>query len=120
MCEALFNSNWYGILFGAAAAWQPGASSIPQFQQSYGRVFHGDSTGKVDEAQKELMAAHLLLKDSFAKNADANDFIFWLDPFTAEGQRATAKMRPLNHELRMHAERAIVLVREARNASPLA
>ncbi len=117
--EALFNSNWYGILFGAAAAWQPGTSSIPQFQQSYGRVFHGDSTGKVDEAQKELMAAHLLLKDSFAKNADANDFIFWLDPFTAEGQRATAKMRPLNHELRMHAERAIVLVREARSASPL-
>ncbi len=117
--EALFNSNWYGVLFGAAAAWQPGTSSIPAFQQAYGRVFHGDSTGKIDEAQKELMAAHLLLKDSFAKNADANDFIFWLDPFSAEGQRATAKMRPLNHDLRMHAERAIVLVQQARNIAPL-
>ncbi len=65
--EALFNSNWYGVLFGAAAAWQPGTSSIPQFQQAYGRVFHGDSTGKVDEAQKELMAAHLLAERHLRK-----------------------------------------------------
>ncbi len=117
--EALFNANWYGVLFGAAAAWQPGPSSIPQFQRTYGRVFHGDSTGKVDEAEKELMAAHLLLKDSFAKGADANDFIFWMDPFTPEGRKLAATMRPLNHNLRLHAERALVLVREARNTASL-
>ena len=117
--EALFNGNWYGVLFGAAAAWQPGESSIPAFQRSFGRVFHGDATGKIDEAQQELMAAHLLLKDSYKKSADADDFLFWIDPFTAEGQAIAAKLRPLNHELRMHAERALVLVREARNAGAL-
>ena len=117
--EALFNANWYGVLFGAAAAWQPGESSIPQFQRSYGRVFHGDMTGKIDAAEQELMAAHLLLKDSYTKGADANDFLFWIDPFTAEGQRIATKLRPLNHELRLHAEKALVLVREARNAAPL-
>lgn len=117
--EALFNANWYGILFGAAAAWQQGQSSIPEFQRSFGRVFHGDATGKIDQAEQELMAAHLLLKDSFAKGADANDFAFWLDPFTAEGQVVATKMRPLNKQLRLHAERALVLVREARNAGTL-
>lgn len=117
--ESLFNGNWYGVLFGAAAAWQPGESSIPQFQRTYGRVFHGDTTGKIDQAQQELMAAHALLKDSYTKGADANDFLFWIDPFTPEGQRIAAKLRPLNHDLRMHAEQALVLVREARNAATL-
>lgn len=117
--EALFNANWYGVLFGAAAAWQPGESSIPAFQRTYGRVYHGDATGKIDQAEQELMAAHLLLKDSYSKTADANDFLFWMDPFSAEGQAIAAKLRPLNHDLRMHAERALVLVREARNAGTL-
>ncbi len=117
--EALFNANWYGVLFGAAAAWQQGESSIPQFQRSYGRVFHGDTTGNIDRAEQELMQAHLLLKDSYTKGADANDFLFWVDPFTPEGQRIAAKLRPLNHDLRMHAEQALILVREARNTAPL-
>ena len=40
--EGIFDEDWYGVLFGAAAAWQPGESSIPQFQASYGAAFHGD------------------------------------------------------------------------------
>jgi N-acetyl-beta-hexosaminidase len=38
--EALFNQTWYGDLFGAAAGWQEGESSIDAFASSYGRVFH--------------------------------------------------------------------------------
>ncbi len=117
--EALFNANWYGVLFGAAAAWQPGPSSIPQFETSFGRAFHGDPTGKIDAAQKELTAAHLLLKDTYARGGDASDFIFWVDPWTPEGQVIAGKLRPINRELRLHAEQALVLVREARNANPL-
>ena len=117
--EALFNANWYGVLFGAAAAWQPGQSSIPQFQRSFGRAFHGDPTGKIDQAQQELTACHTLLKDVVTKGGDANDFLFWVDPWTVEGQTIAAKLRPLNRELRLHAEQALILVREARAANPL-
>jgi hexosaminidase len=55
--EGLFNQDWYGVLFGPVASWQAGESPIPDYQDAYGPVFHGDSTGKINEAEKELMAA---------------------------------------------------------------
>ena len=111
--EALTNNNWYGILYGAEAAWHSGVSSIPQFQNTYGAVFHGDATGKINQAQQELMAAHALLKNNF-KSSDASDLLFWVDPWSSDGQISAGKIRPYLHELRLHAERAIVLVAEAR------
>jgi len=82
--EGLFNQDWYGILFGAAAAWQKGESSIPDFQNSYAQVFHGDATGDLNEAQKEMMLAHSVLKDQ-AKEGDGTNSIFWLDPMSKDG-----------------------------------
>lgn len=115
--EALANADWYGILFGAEAAWHQGPAPIPDFQTSFGQSFHGDTTGKIDEAQREMMAAHKLLKDSPYK-VDAQDLLFWQDPWNADGQRIAGQIRPILSELRMHAERALVLVDEARSANP--
>ncbi len=115
--EALASNNWFGILFGAAAAWQQGESSIPAFEASYGPVFHGDLTGKLAEAQQELMAAHDVLKFT-AKVGDGSDGLFWLDPWSKDGQTYAAKIRPYTHDLRMHAERAMQLIAEARAAYP--
>ena len=115
--EALVNADWYGILFGAEAAWHQGEASVPGFQSSFGQVFHGDTTGKIDEAQREIMAAHQLLKDS-PYQVDAQDLIFWQDPWNADGQRIAGLIRPILPDLRKHAERALVLVAEARNANP--
>ncbi len=56
--EGIFDQNWFGVLFGAAAAWQPGESSQEAFTASFGQAFHNDQTGKISEAQQELMAAH--------------------------------------------------------------
>ncbi|MGI4758140.1 MAG: hypothetical protein ACRYGF_14995, partial [Janthinobacterium lividum] len=111
--EALFNNDWYAILFGAEAAWHKGESSISQFQSEYGSVFHGDTTGKVSQAQQELMAAHAFLKNNF-KSSDASDLLFWVDPWSPDGQISAARIRPYTRELRLHAERAIVLIEEAR------
>jgi hypothetical protein len=114
--EALASNNWYGILFGAAAAWQHGESSIPDFEQSYAQVFHNDATGKLNQAQLELMAAHDLLKTQ-AKAGDGSDGLFWLDPFSPDGQDYATRLRPYTHDLRLHAEAALTLIAEARAAA---
>jgi hypothetical protein len=115
--EALFNANWYAILFGAEAAWHQGEASIPDFQSSYGENFHGDVTGKIDQAQREMMETHRLLKESPYKT-DGQNLLFWQDPWNADGQRIAGQLRPILSELRLHAERALTLVAEARNANP--
>lgn len=114
--EALASNNWFGILFGAAAAWQPGESSITEFETNYGAVFHGDQTGKLNEAQKEVQAAISLLKAN--KLGEGADLVFWSDPWAADQQQNVTYMRPIVHELRMHAERALTLIAEARAAYP--
>ena len=110
--EGIFEQNWYGVLFGAAASWQTGASSIPQFEQSYGQIFHNDASGDVNQAQIELMQAHLLLAGVglYAKNA-----LFWEDPWSKKGQEDTVRILPVVHEMRMHAENAIVLIEQAKS-----
>jgi len=117
--EALASNNWYGILFGAAAAWQQGESSIDAFEQSYAQVFHGDATGKLNQAQLEIMACHDLLKQQ-AKTGDGSDGLFWIDPWSPDGQKIAAKIRPFTHDLRLHAERALTLIAQARAAYPAA
>ena len=109
--EALFNQTWYGDLFGAAAAWQSGESGIDSFASSYGRVFHGDLSGKIDEAQRRLSAAHALLTS--ARVGDASDYLFWLDPWTDEGRSMAQRIRPYTHDLRILAESTLVLIAQA-------
>ncbi|HEX3663526.1 MAG TPA: glycoside hydrolase family 20 zincin-like fold domain-containing protein [Acidobacteriaceae bacterium] len=115
--EGLFLEDWYGVLFGAAASWQPGSTDIAQFQESYGPVFHGDASGKIDEAQRALIGAHQALQRAGLE--DARDSYFWMDPWSAEGQEVAAKMRPVSAEVRLDAERALTLLAQARAAGPL-
>ena len=114
--ETIADNNWYGVLFGAEAAWHQGEASIPAFQSSYGATFHGDHTGNIDQAQREIMAAHQILKDSALKT-DGSDLVFWVDPWSPDGQHQAAIIRPIAAELRLHAERAITLLADARNAA---
>ncbi len=113
--EGLANMDWYGILFGAAAAWQPGESNIPQFQQSFGQVFHGDLSGKIDEAQIEFMTIHSLISQAHA--GDANDSLFWADPWDPAAQITIDRLRPSVPEIRTRAEHIVSLVAEARQAA---
>jgi hypothetical protein len=115
--EGLFSEDWYGILFGAAAGWQSGASDIAQFQRDYGKVFHGDATGDLDQAQIALMQAHAALQKVGLE--DARDSLFWLDPWTAEGQETAAKIKPALDAVRLDAERALALIAQARQAGNL-
>ena len=110
--DAIFEQVWAGILFGAAAAWQSGEASIPRFQEAFGLQFHGDTSGRIDAAQRHLSAAHAALQES--KAGDASSYLFFVDPFTDEGLVDLARLRPVLSRVRVHAESALVLVAQAR------
>ena len=110
--EGLFAQTWYGVLFGAAAGWQPGTSSVQTFEQSYGQVFHNDASGKINQAQLELIAAYQTLAKA---DLDSNtDSLFWLDPWSQQGRLVSAKLLPVAHDLRIHAENAMIDIDEVR------
>ncbi len=114
--EGLFNMDWYGVLFGAVAAWQSGQSSIADYQDSYGQVFHLDSDPGINIAEKDLMAAMEDLAN--AQTGMTSDQLFWLDPWSADGQAVSARLLPVEHDLRMSAEQAIELLDLARRRNP--
>ena len=114
--EGLFNMDWYTVLFGAVAAWQPGESSIAHYQAAFGPVFHGDATGKINEALQEIAAAQEVI--SQAKIDTRSDDLIWVDPWSPQGQAFSAKLLPLAPQLRRHAERVVELVTQARLANP--
>ena len=115
--EGIFDENWFGVLFGAAASWQPGESSEQAFTESYGLAFHHDDSGEIDEAQRQLMAAHATLRQ--AGLGDVQDFYFWVDPFSPQGLKVSAKLLPVASQMRLDAERAITLIAQARTAAKL-
>jgi hypothetical protein len=116
--EGIFDEDWYGVLFGAAASWQPGESPIQQFEASYGAAFHGDLSGKIDKAQGQIMAAQKLLSDNGFRFGASNT-LFWEDPWSPAGQQDSAKLLPILKDVRLYAENAITLIDEARAANPL-
>ncbi|MGO4514167.1 glycoside hydrolase family 20 zincin-like fold domain-containing protein [Terriglobus sp. 2YAB30_2] len=109
--EGIFEQNWYGVLYGASSSWQSGKADIEQFEQDYGRVFHNDSSGKVNQAEIALMNAHLILAKA---DLQAKNVLFWEDPWSKNGQQDTLKILPVAHDLRMAAEDAIILLEEAK------
>ena len=115
--EALFNQTWAGVLFGAAAGWQQGESSIDTFQKSFGRAFYRDTSGRMDAAERLLMAAHASIQR--AGLGEGSDALFWRDPFSADGVIAADRIRGLNHDLRIAAESALVYVAQLRAEGPV-
>ena len=108
--EGLFNQDWFGMLFGAAAGWQLGLSDAAAYEASFGKALFGDTTGHIDEAQAELMAAEDLI--------DVSDETFWLDPWSPAGLAQADKLRAKIPAARLHAERAIELLETMLAANP--
>jgi hexosaminidase len=110
--EGIFNQVWYGVLFGAAASWQKGEASIPEFAEAFGAQFHGDYSGKISAAQLKLSQAHAALNKGGL--GDGANTLYWVDPFSAEGQFQANKIRSVSRDVRVLAESALVLSAQAR------
>ena len=103
--EALFAMTWPTVAFGAACAWQPGESSIEEFQKRYDWAFYRNDDATFREALDHLAKAHTLLASRGL--GGAMDDAFWMDPFTEAGARYAEKAQPVAHDLRLGAERAL-------------
>jgi hexosaminidase len=108
--EGLFDQDWFGILFGAAAGWQSGRSDGEVYQRRFAQDFYGDHTGNLEQAQRELMEAEQLIDNS-------ND-AFWMDPWSAEGQAKAMKLRDHLAPARLHCEHALELMGKAEAEQP--
>ena len=51
---------------------------------------------------------------SQAQVGNATNVLFWLDPWSRDGQKTAAQIRPWTHDLRTHAEAALTLIAQAR------
>jgi hexosaminidase len=52
------------------------------------------------------------------KTGMTSDELFWVDPWSAQGQDVSAKLMPQMQDMRIHAENAIVLLAQARQGDP--
>jgi hypothetical protein len=108
--EGLYNQDWFGTLFGAAAGWQSGKTDAARYEAYFGPIFYGDKSGRINQAQAEIMAAEDLI--------DVSNDTFWLDPWSPAGIAKADKLRPNLSAARLHAERAIDLIQTALATDP--
>jgi hypothetical protein len=102
--ESLVDMTWPALVFGAAASWQPGESSIDDFKSSYDWAFYRNEGDTFSGVIANLDGAHKLLAG--VKLDNASHELFWSDPFSEDGANMAAKALPVTHDLRISTEHA--------------
>ena len=102
--ESLADMTWPGLVFGAAASWQAGESSIEDFKSSYDWAFYRNQDTTFAGVIENLDRPHSLLAG--VKLDNANHDLFWSDPFSEAGANTAARALPVTHDLRLSAEHA--------------
>jgi hexosaminidase len=104
--ESLVDMTWPALVFGAAASWQPGESSIDDFKNSYDWAFYRNNNDDKTFAEVigNLDRPNTLLAG--VKLDNASNELFWSDPFSEAGENTAAKALPVTHDLRISAEHA--------------
>lgn len=102
--ESLVDMTWPALVFGAAASWQPGESSIDDFKSSYDWAFYRNEDSTFAGVIENLDRPHTLLAG--VKLDNASHELFWSDPFSEAGANTAAKALPVSHDLRISVEHA--------------
>jgi hexosaminidase len=103
--EALYGMAWPTLIFGAAAGWQAGESSIDQFKNDYDWAFYRNRNATFRDTLENLDLGHQALAKIHVETE--TDDLFWIDPFTPEGSRMMQKLAPAAPEMRLGAEHAL-------------
>ncbi len=103
--EALYGMAWPTLIFGAAAGWQSGESSIDQFKNAYDWAFYRNNGTTFRDILKNLDRGHQALAK--IKVETETDDLFWIDPFTPEGAKMMQTVAAAAPEMRLGAEHAL-------------
>jgi hypothetical protein len=104
--ESLYGMAWPTLIFGAAAGWQAGESSVDQFKDAYDWAFYRNASGTTfRDALENLGHGHQALA-KINVNTETDD-LFWIDPFTPEGAATMQKVATAAPEMRLDAEHAL-------------
>jgi hypothetical protein len=106
--ESIYGMAWPALVFGAAAAWQPGESDVEQFKSAYDWSFYRNDDGTFHDVLEDLDQGHQALGK--IKVSTETDELFWADPFTPEGAALMQKILPAASDMRLSAEHAIELL----------
>jgi len=101
--ENLFGYNWYGIVFGAEAAWCGGNIDRGDFDKRFDNAFFGSPTRIVE-------AINLLSQtNNFMAPGMSPDAFFWEDPLQSLKRADTIDKAK---EIKKRAERALAILQE--------
>jgi len=128
--ETLYGLNWWSIVYGAAAAWEPGIPDVQAFDQKYDWAFYRNADHRFVEAIKRLSHINELLRQTGLGQVYGQDYggtgnaLFWHDPFSPEGQADAERAEVAAPEMRLMAEGAYSVfatsaARARRNADTL-
>ena len=90
--ESLYGLNWWSIVYGSAAAWEPGIPEVAAFDQKYDWAFYRNTDHRFAEAIKQLSHINETLRQTDLGQVYGQDYggtgndLFWRDPFSSEGQ----------------------------------
>jgi hypothetical protein len=100
--DALFNLNWFGIVFSAAAAWQEGGVDAGEFRKSFDWAFHRGDAPTVAGVVERFAEAEALLRKAGVSGGSAK--LFWIDPFSPAGARRVQAASQVASQVRVLAE----------------
>jgi hypothetical protein len=112
--DALFNLNWYAIVFSATAAWQEGRVDADDFRRSFDWAFHRGVEPTVAGVVERFAQAEALLRQAGVAGGSAK--LFWIDPYSPAGARRMQAASKVASQVRILAEQNLtdLLALEAR------
>ncbi len=104
--EEFFNLAWYGIVYGAAAAWQPGPVDNRAFDAAFDWAFYRNDGAVFATVIRRLEGVNGLLQARGFPEADNS--LAWIEPFSPAGSGKVRRLLPAASEIRRRAEESMV------------